>query len=1081
MTTTTAELGNIFGRSARSARSRRVMRRRIMRRAFLADITISDWIALALLAWMLAMVGWSVQLANWGDLPNIVPTAIIAAVIAFFMTRVRFHNNTVLAKFSIPIKTVIFLIAGVIIVFWQSSLNAEGTNPFARSYDAYDRFGLWVDIAINGGVSGDQIPFAMIMMTVTWVTSFIVTLLTFRFNSPWIPAAILGTALLTNLSHRIGLHEQTFYLFMLAAVALFSHLVAVGRINQWRKSGLTFPKEARWIAARDGLILGFVVLIVAAMAPMFTPRSDTLSVRWNTIFLDPFTQFRETAERLLAGVPRGDDNQIYSPNAVLPFQGGIELTDDPVMWIRSRYAKLHPSRVYQEYSSQGWITAPSVSLPADAGTKLLTSPDEIDIDERQRLDISVELLGRTNRVIPAAAVHALDYQAEVEILEPLSWDVPLAGSPAKLAELPEDLREFAFMLRERLMKLATDSPIYSPPDTANDRPPFTLNTQPAMTFDEVSSVIRQMQSNVEPIYNVDEQITFTITESSIEEIGIREDSGELIDMTFTISDASLEQMLHDASGTPQTVGIRVSTAVLREIADLNDGVGPRRLQIIITAQDLLSLAIPDLDPLGSTRPQESTRFRITAENIEQMDLRRSGINWQTFSYRVFAEPDGTNANLMRIARRGPTEQNTVTFDEILEENQRYSVTTYISTAETPELVDSTADYPSWIADRYLQLPETLPTEVRALANQIVSDAAAETPWEKTMAIKAWLQQQVYSLEIEGPGPRDDGIYYFLFKTVNEPCPSELPNCDVTKRKGYSQYYGSAATVMLRSVGVPARMIAGWSAGEYVPDQGQFLIRDRNRHGWTQIFAPPYGWIDIEVTPGRPAVPRNILVPTTPTSEIPPGLPGSAEFDPDYLEYLEDLDELALLEQDLRLGGRFQPAETDQGLLPFEVPVVPTAVATSIILIVLIAVFLWRWNLRGQPASIRAYSQFIRVAALLGYRKPSHVSAREFAAEIADMTMRYADARRIIEAFEKSVYGPTEPLNEATTEPTETAPAEEADETERTQTPQPHQAPTLSQTWRNLARAMLKHRIMTLVGMTPAYIPDEAQEQYRFTT
>ena len=156
------------------------------------------------------------------------------------------------------------------------------------------------------------------------------------------------------------------------------------------------------------------------------------------------------------------------------------------------------SRVYQEYTSQGWITAPSVSLPADAGTKLLTSPDEIDIDERQRLDISVELLGRTDRVIPAAAVHALDYQAEVEVLEPLSWDVPLAGSPAKLAELPEDLREFAFMLRERLMKLATDSPIYSPPDTANVRPPFTLNTQPVMTFDEVSSVIRQMQSNVDP-------------------------------------------------------------------------------------------------------------------------------------------------------------------------------------------------------------------------------------------------------------------------------------------------------------------------------------------------------------------------------------------------------------------------------------------------------------------------------------------------------------------------------------------------------------------------------------------------------
>lgn len=1077
MTTTTAELGNIFGRSTRSARSRRVIRRRLMRRAFLADIPISDWIALGLLAWMLAMVGWSVQLAEWGDLPNIVPTALIAAVIAFFVTRVRFRNS-ILTKLSIPIKSAIFLIAGIVIVFWQSSLNAEGANPFARSYDAYDRLGLWIDIARNGGVSGDQIPFAMIMMTVTWVTSYIVTFLTFRFNSPWIPAAILGTALLTNLSHRIGLHEQTFYLFMLAAVALFSHLVAVSRIKQWRKSGLTFPSEARWIAARDGLLLGFVVIIVAALVPMFIPRSETLSVRWNTIFLDPFTQFRGVAERLLAGVPSGDDNQIYSPNAVLPFQGGIELTDDPVMWIRSRYAKLHPSRVYQEYSSQGWITAPSVSLPADAGSKLLNSPDEVDIDERHRLDISVELLGRTDRVIPAAAVHALDYQAEVEILEPLSWDVPLAGSPAKLAELPEDLREFAFMLRERLMKLATDSPIYSPPDTANDRPAFTLNTQPAMTFDEVSSVIRQMQSNVGPEYNVEEQTTFTITSSSLEDIHLTH-SGEFVEVTFAISDESLNEMLNGSENTPETVGIRVSTQILQVAATLNNGLGPRRIELIISPEDLQSLAIADLDPLGSIRQQESTRFRITAENIKGMDLRRSGIDWQTFSYRIFAEPDGTNANIMRIARRGPTEQNTVTFDEILQENQRYNVTTYISTVETSELANSIDQYPKWVSDRYLQLPETLPTEVRTLANQVVSDAGAETPWEKTMAIKAWLQQQVYSLEIDGPGPRDDGIHYFLFKTINEPCPSEFPNCDATKRKGYSQYYGSAATVMLRSVGVPARMIAGWSAGEYVPDQGQFLIRDRNRHGWTQIFAPPYGWIDIEVTPGRPAAPRNILVPTTPTTDIPPGLPGSAEFDPDYLEYLEDLDELALLEQEFLRSGRFQPTETDQGLLPFEVPVMPTAVATSLILIALAAIFLWRWNLRGQPASIRAYSQFVRVAALLGYRKPSHVSAREFATEIADMTMRYADARRIIEAFEKSVYGPVETQNETTAETTETASDEATDGINYVSTLEP--PPNLSQSWRNLARAMLKHRVMTLIGMTPAFVPDETQEQYRFTT
>ncbi len=1068
MTTTTADIANIFGRSTRSSRSRRVWRQRMIRRALVAEIPSSDWLSLGLLIWMLAMVGWSVQLANWGDLPSIVPTSMIGATLAFLMLKIRLLRGTIHLAWDLLMRFVVFVAGGVLVVFWQGSLNAEGVNPVERSVDAWDRFGIWLDIAVNGGVSADQVPFAMLFMTVTWIISYVVTTLTFRFNSPWIPAAILGTALLTNLSHRIGQHEHTFYLFMLAAVALFAHLVAVGRINRWRTSGLAAPKEARWIAARDGLILGFVVMIVAAIMPLAIPRSHDLSDRWNAVFLDPFTQFRDTAERLLAGIPSGDDDLIYSPNAVLPFGGGIKLTDDPVMWIRTRYAKLHPSRAYQEYTSQGWITAPSVTLPASAGTKLLNNPAENNVDERQRLDIAVELLGNTDLVVPATNVHAVDYRADIEVLEPLSWDVPLSGSPAPLAELPDDLREFAFTLRERLMVMAEESPTYSAQGSANLRAPFTLNTQPSMTADEVSTAIRQIQSGMFTPANLEEQITYSITSSSLEELAL-DDAGEVVHLIFTMSDTALDELVSAADETPDTVGIRVSSLAIREHADKYGVEGPERLMFVMSSEDLMSLSQPDLDPLGSPDRPDTTRFKITAEDLEAMDHTRSSIVWKSFNFRVFAEADGTNANLMRLARRGPTEQNTVMFDEVLEENQTYNVTTYISTAETEQLEKSTEQYPKWVADRYLQLPDSLPREVRELAQQIVDDAEAVTPWEKTMAIRGFLKQQVYSMEIEGPGPRDDGVHYFLFKTVNEPCPSDQPDCDVTKIKGYSQYYGSAATVMLRSVGVPSRMIAGWSAGEYVPDHGRFLIRDRNRHGWTQIYAPPYGWVDVEVTAGRVAVPRNVLVPTTPTTGIPPGLIGSAEFDPDFLQYLEDLDELALLEQDLRgrSGGRPFDEAADGGI---DVPVLPTAaVAAVLILIVAVAVG-WRWNLRGQPLPIRAYSQFLRVARFLGYRKPSHVSAREFTNEIGAMTARYGDARHIIDAFERCVYGPVEvEVVEVVEDGEEGESLELVDE------------PDLGRAWRTLARAMLKHRVMTLVGLTPAYVADEAQEQYRFTS
>ncbi len=1076
MTTITADIGNVFGRTTRSARRRRLLGRRLLRRTLLSDISASDWIALGLLAWMLAMVGWSVQLAQWGELPSIVPTALIATALAFLMSKVRFPATRRRSVWISLSHISVFFIAGVLVVFWQGALNADGSNPLARSFDAWDRFGLWIDVAINGGVSADQVPFAMLFMTVTWILAYGVTALTFRLYSPWIPALILGLALLTNLSHRIGMHEQTFYLFIVSAIAQFSHLVAVGRINQWRRSGLAVPQEARWIAARDGLILAFAVMVIAAFMPTFTIRSDTLSDRWSALFLEPITQFRDTAERLLAGVPSGDDSLIYSPNAILPFQGGIELTDDPVMWIRTRYAKLHPARVYQEYSSQGWITAPSVTLPADSGTKLLVDPTENDIESRARLDIAVELLGKTDLVVPAAAVHAVDYPADIEVLEPLAWDVPLAGSPAKLADLPDDLREFAFGLREHLMQMAEESPTYSPPSRNNERPPFTLTTQPAMTSNEVNSVIRQMQAGTFSLLDPHDQITYSITSSSLEEMDLN-DAGEMTQMTFRMSDSALDELMTVEDNTPESVGFRVSSATLNELAELNGGKGPESLTFAISPNDLMQLKRPDPDPLGAPREEdEFTFFEITAEDLESMDLSRSSIPWESFSYRIFAEPDGTNANLMRLARKGPTEQNTVTFDEILEENQRYVVTTYISTAETSELGISTDDYPSWIADRYLQLPEAFPRTVRELANNIVQDANAQTPWEKTMAIKAFLQDQVYSLEIEGPGPFDDGIEYFLFKTIDEPCPSEYPECDVSKRKGYSQYFGSAATVMLRSVGVPARMIAGWSAGEYIPDQGQFLIRDRNRHGWTQIFAPPYGWIDIEVTPGRPAVPRNILVPTSPTSDIPAGLIGSAEFDPDYLLYLEDLDELAMMSQEFLSSNRGLPNDSDRGL-SLDIPPIPTAATAVIMGFIVGAIVVWRWNLRGQPEPVRAYSQFVRSASLLGYRRPSHASAREFVDQIADMTLRYSDARQLIDAFEKCVYGPHQTV-------TDSADSEDPNietDVELSSENSADEVPELGKAWRSLARAMLKHRIMSALGMTPTYVSDDAQERTRFAS
>lgn len=1018
--------------------------------------TISEWIAIALLLWMLSMVGWSVQLAKWGDLPNIVPTIILAATTAFIASRFNI---------SIFIKLAVFFIVGTAVVLWQGSIPADGANVIEKIMDAWNRFGLWIDIAINGGVSGDSVPFAIIFMTVSWIVSYSVTALTLKTHSPWVPALLLGLALLTNLSHRQGLHEQTFYLFMIGAIAQFAHLTAVKRIDRWNKAGLKSPREAMWGAARDGIMLSAVVMLFAALIPLWEPRSITLRDGWNAVFLDPLERFRSTAERLLAGIPGSDRGFLNAPNSVLPFQGGIELTEEPIMWIRSRYAKLHPGRVYQQYTSSGWVSAPSVLIQADNNTRLTETPQELGLENRDLVQITVQPLKKTDLVIPAAATHNVDYNTNVEILEPNAWDVPLIGNPEQIENMPEDLRELSFNIRLNLLNIAQRQ---SPDET------IPMSKQPALDADTVEQVIEDLRFAPESdTPSNDETITFYyLLQNDID--FLRGNDGEPINFFYIIDgdinilnendDVMVVTMPLDAGDNliltlPQESDIPTISAhelgAFLSRKDLPENEGITMLEIETTLAELAeargdAVAVQRQDIAEILADMELTVRRGTASSGKNLD-------WNSFNYNIFTEPNSSEATSIRIVRKSPPEQNSVTFDRTLEENTQYQVNTFVSTAEQAQLADSTDEYPLWITDRYLQLPQSLPQRVRTLAQNIVTDANAETPWKKIQAIKRFLQNQVYSLEIVGPGPFEDGIDYFLFQTPNEGCPQDFPECDATKIKGYSQYYGSAGTVLLRSIGIPARMIAGWSTGEYVPEEGQFMIRDRHRHGWTQAYIPPYGWIDIEVTPGRSAVPRNIRVPTVPFDQTTPGVVGSAEFDPDFLEDLAYLDTLALEARAfLARGDIATPQQQNSTIIP-AIPWIAVSSVAAVAATLAIAVLMaWRWNLRGQPPAVKAYTQFTRIATILGYRRPQHHSAREYTNRLAIISLDFSRAAEtLVTSYEKSIYG----------KPTSAPAVAETDNNTDQRLPQSEQK-QLGKAWRAMCRSLLTHRIKRTLGITP---------------
>ena len=342
-----------------------------------------------------------------------------------------------------------------------------------------------------------------------------------------------------------------------------------------------------------------------------------------------------------------------------------------------------------------------------------------------------------------------------------------------------------------------------------------------------------------------------------------------------------------------------------------------------------------------------------------------------------------NQRVVSLRRKDPAIPEVVNweFKQTLPQDAPYTLYSFVSQATNNELQLAGQEYPTFITDHYLQLPSTLPDRVRDLAERITEDA--DTPLDKAMAIENYLRNEggfEYSQDIESPPTNADGVDWFLFET----------------KTGYSDYFGSSMTVMLRSVGVPARMAAGYAPGE-LDITGRWTIRDRDSHGWTQAYFPGHGWIDFEPTTAWAALNRG---------ELTIDADGSEEENPeesvnDLLESLST-DSSMTLEDECELLEQADPEEAealgcDDLLEPLSSDYTPVqagwrpnalAVPAGIALIVLALVWLlgWLvWNLGLGKAGMaeRYYIKMGRLGTLAGIRRQPYHTPIEYAVAIGD--------------------------------------------------------------------------------------------------
>jgi transglutaminase-like putative cysteine protease len=215
---------------------------------------------------------------------------------------------------------------------------------------------------------------------------------------------------------------------------------------------------------------------------------------------------------------------------------------------------------------------------------------------------------------------------------------------------------------------------------------------------------------------------------------------------------------------------------------------------------------------------------------------------------------------------------------------KYAVQAADSLATEDDLRHAGTTYPVDILRRtFLVAPGqprvgSVTVEVTDLARQV---AGTGTVYDQVKNIETYLRtQERYQLKINAPPPGADPVSYFLF----------------TSHVGYCEYFASSMGEMVRSLGIPVRLVSGYGPGAptakadvglnflHEVDSGATVstIRASDAHTWVEVYFPAYGWVPFEPTPdpAYPALARGAAAPvtapaTTAGQVVPPVAPPAA--------------------------------------------------------------------------------------------------------------------------------------------------------------------------------------------------------------
>jgi transglutaminase-like putative cysteine protease len=256
-----------------------------------------------------------------------------------------------------------------------------------------------------------------------------------------------------------------------------------------------------------------------------------------------------------------------------------------------------------------------------------------------------------------------------------------------------------------------------------------------------------------------------------------------------------------------------------------------------------------LEPRAAFEQQNQTREDVTVQGLAEPELVGGSI------------PIRFLAGSAPLVDMGP---GFASLDQDLPNGFRYTAWSHTARPSPSALRRSPADYPVQLSDdgllavggpslppfgapnrsaRVLALTARQPLlapylPLARLAERVAGHA--RDPYDAVESLQGWFLSS-------------GGFHYSNHPAVGKP---PLVGFVTKTRAGYCQFFAGAMALMLRYLGIPARVAVGFAGGTYAAKQRAYVVTDRDAHAWVEVWFKGYGWLPFDPTPAAPgAAPR----------------------------------------------------------------------------------------------------------------------------------------------------------------------------------------------------------------------------------